>query len=174
MLFRSCRCTGYVKIIEAIQLAAQFLKMELTPDDIRPKPTDSKMGVSHPRPSAMPKACGTAHFTADITMPGAAEIAVVRSPHMHALIKNIDLDAAEKMPGVIGMLTAGDIKGTNRLKYIVEDRPILCEDRVRTLGDAVAVVVAKTREQALAAVEAVVVDYEKLTEIKTPDRKSVV
>lgn len=163
-----CRCTGYVKIIEAVQLAARFLRKELTPDDVRPRPTDPKMGVSHPRPSAMSKACGTAHFTADIRMPGAAEIAVVRSPHMHAVIKNIDLCAAEKMPGVIGTLTASDIKGTNRLKYIVEDRPILCEDRVRTLGDAVAVVVAETREQALAAVDAVRVEYEKLPEIKTP------
>lgn len=163
-----CRCTGYVKIIDAVQLAARFLRKELTPGDVRPKPTDPKMGVSHPRPSAMAKACGTAHFTADLTMPGAAEIAVVRSPHMHAVIKNIDLTRAEAMPGVIGTLTAEDIKGTNRLKYIVADRPILCEDRVRTLGDAVAVVVAETREQAVAAVEAVIVDYEQLTEIRTP------
>jgi len=160
-----CRCTGYVKIIEAVQLAARFLKKELLPDDIRPKPTDPKMGVSHPRPTAMTKACGTAPFSGDITMPGAAEIAVVRSPHKHAIIKKIDLAAAEKMPGVIGTLTAKDIKGTNRLKYVVGDRPILCEDRVRTLGDAVAVVVAKTRRQALAAVESVNVEYELLAEI---------
>ncbi len=63
---------------------------------------------------------------------------------------------------MIGTLTAKDIKGTNRLKYVVADRPILCEDRVRTLGDAVAVVVAETREQALAAVEAVKVEYKQL------------
>lgn len=160
-----CRCTGYVKIIEAVQLAARFLRKELLPDDIRPKPTDPKMGVSHPRPTAMIKACGTASFTGDIFMPGAAEIAVVRSPHKHAIIKNIDLKATENMPGVIGTLTAKDIKGTNRLKYIVGDRPLLCEDRVRTLGDAVAVVVAKTRNQALAAVESINVEYEPLVEI---------
>jgi aldehyde oxidoreductase len=165
-----CRCTGYVKIIEAVQLAARFLRKESTPDDIRPKPTDAKMGVSHPRPSALAKACGTAPFTADIILPGAAEIAVVRSPHMHAAIKAIDCSAAEAMPGVIGTLTAKDIKGTNRLKYIVEDRPILCEDRVRTLGDAVVVVVAETREQALAAVESVKVEYELLTVLDSPSQ----
>ena len=163
-----CRCTGYVKIIEAVQLAARFLRKEINPDDIRPKPTDPKMGVSHPRPSALAKACGTAPFAADIIMPGAAEIAVVRSPHMHAEIKSIDCSAAEAMPGVIGTLTAKDIKGTNRLKYIVEDRPLLCEDRVRTLGDAVAVVVAETREQALAAVESVKVRYELLPVLDSP------
>ena len=165
-----CRCTGYVKIIEAVQLAAKFLRKELTPDEIRPKPTDAKMGVSHVRPSALLKACGTAQFGADITMPGAAEIAVVRSPHFHAEIKNIDFSEAEKMPGFIGKMTAADIKGTNRLKYIVDDRPVICEDRVRTLGDAVAVVVAQTRAEALAAAEAVKVDYALLPEIRTTDQ----
>lgn len=163
-----CRCTGYTKIIEAVQLAGRFIRKEISPDEIRPKPTDPVMGVSHPRPSAMAKACGTAHFTADIHFPDAAEIAVVRSPHMHAEIQKIDCSKAEAMPGVIGTLTAKDIQGTNRLKYIVEDRPLLCEDRVRTLGDAVAVVVANTRKEALAAVEAVVVEYNVLPTISSP------
>ena len=165
-----CRCTGYVKIIEAVQLAARFLRGEASPKDLKPTGKDPVMGISHPRPSALAKACGTARFTADIFMPGAAEIAVVRSPHRHAEIKNIDFSGAEKMPGFIGSLTARDIKGTNRLKYIVEDRPILCEDRVRALGDAVAVVVADTREQALAAADAVKVDYALLPEITTTDQ----
>ena len=163
-----CRCTGYTKIIEAVKLAARFIRGEVTPSDIRPKPTDPKMGVSHPRPSAMDKACGTAHFTADIHMPDAAEIVVVRSPHMHAEILGIDCSKAEGMPGVIGTLTAEDIKGTNRLKYIVEDRPVLCEDKVRTLGDAVVVVVAKTKEQAAAAAEFVEVEYKLLQVIASP------
>ncbi len=163
-----CRCTGYAKLIDAVRLAGRFLRGEIAPAAIRPKVTDAKMGVSHPRPSALAKACGTAPFAADIQMPGAAEIAVVRSPHFHAAIKSIDCTAAEAMPGVIGTLTAKDIKGTNRLKYIVEDRPILCEDRVRTLGDAVAVVVAETREQAQAAAQAVKVDYAPLPELRSP------
>ncbi len=163
-----CRCTGYAKIIDAVRLAGRFLRGEIVPDDIRPNPTDAKMGVSHPRPSALAKACGTAEFAADINMPGAAEIVVVRSPHMHAKIRSIDTSAAEAMPGVVGTLTAKDIQGTNRLKYIVDDRPILCEDRVHTLGDPVAVVVADTREQAQAAAAAVTVDYEPLPEITAP------
>lgn len=164
-----CRCTGYTKIIAAVKLAGRFIRKEITPQEVCPKPTDPKIGVSHPRPSAMAKACGTAHFAADINIPGAAEIAVVRSPHMHAEIIDIDCRAAEGMPGVIGTMIAKDIKGTNRLKYIVDDRPVLCADRVRTLGDPVAVVVAETRAQALAAVEMVKVEYKVLPVVSSPE-----
>ena len=164
-----CRCTGYVKIIDAVQLAGRFLRGEISPADLMPDPSDAKLGVSHPRPSAMAKACGTAAFGADIRMPGALELAVVRSPHRHALINGIDTTAAEAMPGVIGVMTARDIKGTNRIKYTVADRPILCDDKVHMLGDAVAVVAAETKDQALAAVEAVVVDYEPLPELTSPE-----
>ncbi len=164
-----CRCTGYVKIVEAIKLAGRFLRKEITPDELRPKPDAPKMGVSHPRPSAMIKACGVAEFSADIRMPGALELAVVRSPHAHAVIKAIDTSAAEKMPGVVGVMTSKDIKGTNRLQYIIADRPVICDDKVRLLGDAVAVIGAKTKEQALAAVKTVKVDYEPLPIMNSPE-----
>ena len=163
-----CRCTGYKKIVEAVQLAGRFLRKELTPDQVRPDPLGAKIGVSHPRPSAMLKACGAAEFTADIKVEGAAELAVVHSPHFHALIKSIDTSAAEKMPGVIGIMTAKDIKGTNRLKLFVSDRPILCDTKVRYLGDPVAAVLAETRPQAVAAAKAVEVAYEPLPVIKNP------
>lgn len=163
-----CRCTGYIKIIDAVKLAGRFVRGEIKPEDIRPKPTDAKMGVSHPRPSAMIKACGTAEFTGDIELPGALELAAVRSPHAHALVKGIDTSVAEKMPGVVGVITAKDIKGTNRLKYIIGDRPVLCEGKVQQLGDAVAAVVANTREQALAAAKAVKVKYELLPVLSSP------
>ena len=164
-----CRCTGYVKIIDAVQLAGRFLRGEIAPADLLPGPDAPPLGVSHPRPSALAKACGTAAFGADIRMPGALEIAVVRSPYAHAVIRAIDTAAAAAMPGVAGVMTAADIKGTNRIKYTVADRPILCDDKVRTLGDAVAIVAAETKEQALAAVDAVVVDYEPLPVLASPE-----
>jgi len=163
-----CRCTGYKKIIEAVQLAGQFLRGETTPDRVRPDPSQGLIGVSHPRPSAMVKACGVAEFAADIYVPGAGELAAVHSPHAHALIKSIDTSTAEKMPGVIGVMTAKDIKGTNRLKFLVPDRPILCDTKVRYIGDPVAAILAETREQAMAAVRAVQVDYEQLPVMMTP------
>ena len=163
-----CRCTGYKKIIEAVQLAGRFLRKEITPDQVRPDPNGPKIGVNHPRPSAILKACGAAEFSADVKVQGAAELAAVHSPHAHARIKAIHTAAAEKMPGVIGVMTAKDIKGTNRLKLVVADRPVLCDTRVRYIGDPVAAVLAETREQAVAAAQAVEVAYEVLPAIKTP------
>lgn len=163
-----CRCTGYMRIIEAVKLAGRFLRGETTPDEIRPRPDGPKIGVSHPRPSAMLKACGVAEFGADIKLPGATEVAVVRSPHQHALIKAIDTSEAERMPGVLGVLTAKDIKGTNILKSTVPDRPLLCHDKVYQLGDALAIVAAETLSQAQAAVKAVKVEYELLPILTSP------
>ena len=165
-----CRCTGYVKIIDAVKLAGRFLRGEIRPDDIRPKPDAPKLGTSFPRPSAMVKACGVAAFTADIELPGALEVAAVRSPYAHAQIRRIDASAAEKMPGVAGVITAKDIRGTNRLKMLVADRPVICDDTVRQLGDAVAAVAAETREQALAAAAAVKVEYEPLPVLASPEQ----
>jgi aldehyde oxidoreductase len=151
-----CRCTGYVKIIDAVKLAARFLRGEITPDEVRPDPAKGVIGVSLPRPSSMIKACGVAQFGADIHLQGALELAVVRSPHPHALIRSVDTSMAEKMPGVVGVMTAKDIKGTNRYNDLI----ILCDKKVHLVGDAVAIVAAQTRKQALAATRAVEVDYD--------------
>ena len=97
-----CRCTGYKKIIEAVRLSSRFIRGETTPEQIRPKASDGMMGVSHPRPSALAKACGTACFSADLKIDGALELAVVRSSVAHALIKSINPAPALAMPGVGG------------------------------------------------------------------------
>ena len=164
-----CRCTGYVKIIDAVQLAGRFIRGETSPAELMPDPDAPKIGTSFVRPSAMAKATGTALFGADIRLPGALEIAVVRSTHAHARIMGIDTAAAAAMPGVAGVMTAKDIRGTNRLKYQASDRPILCDTKVHTLGDAVVIVAATTKDQALAAAEAVVVGYELLPVLTSPD-----
>ncbi|MBI5522196.1 MAG: molybdopterin-dependent oxidoreductase [Desulfarculus sp.] len=163
-----CRCTGYVKIMEAVRLAGRFLRGESAPALVAPKPTDGIMGVSHPRPSALAKACGTALFTADYRLPGALEIAVLRSQVPHALIKSIDSSAAQAMPGVVGVMTAADIRGTNILKYMVADRPVLCADRVRQIGDPIALVAAATRAEAQDALQAVKVELTPLPVLENP------
>ena len=162
-----CRCTGYKTIIDAVRLAGRFLRGETTPDEIRPDPAGNLIGSSQVRPTAYIRACGEAKFTADYKVHGALELSAVRSPHTHARIVSIDTSEAEKMPGVVGAMTARDIKGTNRLKYLVDDQPVLCEDRVRLLGDAVALVVAKTKAEADAAAAAVKVTYEELPAVST-------
>jgi aldehyde oxidoreductase len=163
-----CRCTGYSKIIDAVKLSGRFLRGETSPDQVRPALMSGMIGVSHPRPSAMIKACGLAEFAADIKLQGAVEIAVVRSTEHHALIKSIDVSEADKMPGVIGVMTARDIKGTNRLKFIFNDQPVLCDDRVRCLGDPIAVVAAESLDQAQSAAGAVKVEYDPLPVMMSP------
>ena len=164
-----CRCTGYKKIIEAVQLAGRFLRGEITPEAVRPKAAQGIMGISHPRPSAMAKACGTAYFTADYQIKGALELAVLRSTIPHARIVSIDASHAVKMPGVAGVLTAADIKGTNILKVQVADRPVLCKDKVRYIGDPILAVAADTREKAEAALEKVQVQLEPLPTLSSPE-----
>ena len=163
-----CRCTGYKKIIEAVQLAGRFIRKEITPEAVRSKIGKAALGESHIRPTAMVKACGLARFNDDVELPpDALELAVVRSTESHALIKSIDTSLAEKMPGVVGFVRAADIKGTNRLRQVQPDQPVLCEDKVRILGDAIIAVAAQTREQARAAAAAVKVEYEPLPVMMT-------
>lgn len=163
-----CRCTGYQKIFDAVRLAGSFLRGETTPAALRPDPDGPKIGVSHPRPSAMIKACGVAQFTADIKLQDTLELAVTHSSEWHAKIKSIDTSAAEKMDGVVAVMTHKDIKGDNRIKVIVADQPILAEDKVRSFGDPIAIVAARTKAQALAAAAAVKVEYESLPVYKSP------
>ncbi len=164
-----CRCTGYQKIIEAVQLAGRFLRGETTPEQVRPSPDQGQIGVSHPRPWSMLKACGVAQFSADISMPDALELAVVRSPHHNATITKVDFSAAKQMAGVAGVMTAKDIKGSNSVGLAVKDQPMLCTDQAPVLGAAIAIVAAETKEQALAAAQEVQVDYEVLPRISTPE-----
>jgi aldehyde oxidoreductase len=97
----------------------------------------------------MAKACGTAYFTADYQLKGALELAVLRSKIPHARIVSIDAAQAGKMPGVAGVLTAADIKGTNILKYIVADRPAL-QGQGPIYRDPLVAVAADTRELCMA------------------------
>jgi aldehyde oxidoreductase len=164
-----CRCTGYKKIIEAVQLAGKFIRGETNPAKIRQSLPKGMIGVSHPRPSALLKACGKAQFSGDISFPNMVELTAVHSTEHHALIKSIDTSAALKMPGVIGVMTANDIKGTNHIRVIVPDQPVLCEDRVRLFGDPIVAVAAQTREQARKAAAAVKITYEPLKVMMTPE-----
>jgi aldehyde oxidoreductase len=164
-----CRCTGYKKIVEAVQLAGKFIRKETTPAEERGKIRSGMIGISHPRPSGMIKACGKAQFSGDIKLENMAHLACYHSPEHHAIIKSIDTSAAEKMPGVIGVMTAKDIKGTNRIRVMAPDQPVLMEDKVRCFGDPIVAVAAETREQARAAAAAVKVVLEPLPVMMTPD-----
>jgi carbon-monoxide dehydrogenase large subunit len=119
---------------------------------------------------------GRGHYVDDLELPHQAHAVVVLSPHAHARIRRIDAGAARAALGVICVLTGADAKedGLGGLlpKFMPEDmggpkglrtrRPILVADRVRCIGDRVAMVVAETLAQARDAAELLVIDYEPL------------
>jgi carbon-monoxide dehydrogenase large subunit len=100
---------------------------------------------------------GAGRYTDDVQLAGCLHAVFVRSPHAHARIDGIDAEAARRMPGVAGIFTASDLTFES-----LSSRPRLCSDEVKFVGDAVAVAVAGTREEAVDAAAAVVVDYEPL------------
>ena len=115
---------------------------------------------------------GQAQYVDNMTMAGMVWMALVRPPYVHAKIDRIETTAAEGMPGVIGVYTAEDL-GLGALPFvwpITEDIKVpvhypLTKDKIRFNGDAVAVVVAQTREQALDATESVTVEANPLTAV---------
>ncbi len=127
------------------------------------------VGQSVTRFDAVDKVKGTAMYPGDINLPGQAYLKVLFAQKPHAIVKRIDTWAAESLPGVLAILTAKDVP-VNEYGLGIKDQPVLCGpgsakefcDRVRFIGDQVAVVIAETEEIASRAVQLIQVDYEDL------------
>jgi aldehyde oxidoreductase len=159
-----CRCTGYTKIFEAIERAVAFLRNET--QSLQPEVSKKTfVGAEIAMRDGLAKATGTTLFADDIPIDGCAHIKVVRSPHHRAKIVSVDKSEALGMPGVLAVLTAEDVKGTN----LKNDQPILCGTEVRMIGDPVAAVVADSEKEALDASEKVRVVYEELPAVLTAE-----
>ncbi|MBW0004856.1 MAG: xanthine dehydrogenase family protein molybdopterin-binding subunit [Hyphomicrobiales bacterium] len=117
---------------------------------------------------------GKGRYVDDLEAPGALHAHLLRSPFGHALIRSIDVSAASAMPGVAGVFTAQDLRqdGLGHLTcavkvatigpLIIPPRPALAEGRVRHVGDPVAFVVARSKEEARDAAEQIAVEYDEL------------
>jgi carbon-monoxide dehydrogenase large subunit len=133
-------------------------------------------GQSPRRSEDIPLVQGRGRYADDLATPGAAHLYVLRSPHAHARIVRIDVAAARKAPGVVAVLTGQDARadGLGEIPCLVPvtnadgtprgetPRPVLAVDRVRFVGDPVAVVVAETRNAAKDASELIEIEYEAL------------
>lgn len=116
-----------------------------------------------PRIDSIEKVTGSAEYVSDVVLPGMLHGKILRSPHPHARIAGIDTSAALAMPGVVDVLTGADIAGLNaHWGLYLKDRPLIAIDRVRYVGDPVAVVVAEDEHAAEDALDAIEVDYETL------------
>lgn len=172
----ACRCTGYKPLVDAVMDAAAVLRGEKKKESLlfQPGETGTILGSKYHRPSAQAKVTGAWDFGADVALhmpPDTLRLALVQATVSHANIKGIDTQAAEKMPGVVKVVTHKDVKGKNAITGLITfptnkgdgwDRPILCKDKVFQFGDAIAIVCADTEEQARAAAEKVRVDLEVL------------
>lgn len=149
--------------------------------------TDAKIGQPFLRNEDRRLLTGQGRYTDDIPVPGAAHAIILRSPHAHAVIEAIDVSPASAMPGVIAVLTGADWRadgmnpmihiaapsGDNSLGmtaadwakvYLGRHYP-LAVDRVRYVGDGVAMVIAETEMQARDAAEHIAVDYRPLPSV---------
>jgi len=120
------------------------------------------IGHSVPKVDALSKVLGRALYAEDISFPNMLYGRVLRAGIPHARIKGIDTSEAEAMEGVACVLTAKDVPGDNRFGLYYQDQSALARDRVRCIGDPVAILAAETDEIARDALKAIKVDYDPL------------
>jgi CO/xanthine dehydrogenase Mo-binding subunit len=121
------------------------------------------------RNDAYAKVTGKAKFTDDLKFANVLHAAPAYSDFVHARILSIDTAAAEKVAGVVRVLTAKDVPGVNRFGQIIRDFRIFADDKIRYHGDVVAAVVAETREAAIRAAQLVKVNAEPLPAVLDPE-----
>jgi len=162
-----CRCTGYVKIIDAFHAAARLRRGEaLDPPDV-----SGRVGTSLDRYEAEDLALGIRPFVADLVFPGMLHGAVTLSRHARARIKRIDTSRAARHPGVMAIVTARDVPGRRFYGLIVPDWPgfVAEGEETRYVGDVLAAVAAIDARTARAAAALVDVEYEVLPPVTDPE-----
>jgi len=165
-----CRCTGYFAVIDAIEEASKILAGQSSAEVRAPMDAGPDIiGASVLDKSDVLKATGRLIFADDLHFERMCHGAALLSDAPHALIKNLDTSEAETAPGVIRVLTAKDIPGINKFGLIHADQPVFAEDKVRFVGDALALVIADTEENARKALRSIRVDLAELPVIASPD-----
>jgi xanthine dehydrogenase molybdenum-binding subunit len=171
-----CRCAGYPTIERAIQAAAKSINANtpVAPPEIAADsqvPLDT-IGTRQIRPDAVGKVSGTAKFTDDLKFPGMLHAAVKRAGIPHGILKQLKTEKAASLPGVAAVLIASDIPGEPNHGLVIFDWPALIGvgERVRYVGDAVAIVAAESRAIAMKAIELIEVEYDNLEVVADPVR----
>ena len=159
-----CRCTGYQKIFDAVELARDVQNGRLPASALLEEEHGDGdfIGKNVRRIDAPSKVSGRLKYAGDMTMPGMLHVQVLRSPHPHARIVSIDTSAAEAMAGVEGVITCADVPGEDGFGVFVNDQPVMARGKVRYVGEAVAAVAAEDLVTARRALAAIKVVYEPL------------
>lgn len=155
-----CRCTGFVKIVDAIEMAAQALNGKPLPE----ADYSGKIGSSLPRMDGDKLVLGQRPFIDDVTLPEMQYAAFLFSPHPRIRVIKIDTAEADRIPGVSRIVTAKDVPGRIRQGTIHQDWPaFIAEGRItHCIGDMLAGVVAADAQTAREAVEKIILEYEIL------------
>jgi CO/xanthine dehydrogenase Mo-binding subunit/aerobic-type carbon monoxide dehydrogenase small subunit (CoxS/CutS family) len=166
-----CRCTGYQKIFDAVELArdvhnGRLPLSALHEDDFA---EDGVIGKNVRRIDTPSKVSGRLKYAGDMTMPGLLHVQVLRSPHAHARITSIDTSAAAAIDGVEAVITSADVPGEDGFGVFVNDQPIMAREKVRYVGEAIAAVAAESPLAAKRALSAIKVDYELLPALFDPE-----
>jgi CO/xanthine dehydrogenase Mo-binding subunit/aerobic-type carbon monoxide dehydrogenase small subunit (CoxS/CutS family) len=163
-----CRCTGYQKIIDAVELARDVINKKIPESSLEEDLLEPVMGARTPRLDAPGKVTGSVKYAADMVLPNMLHMSVLRSPHAYAKIISIDASEALAIPGVEVVLTSADVPGIDNFGVFIEDQPIMARDYVRYTGEAVAAVAAETVDLAIAATKLIKVEYEVLDGVFDP------
>ena len=158
-----CRCTGYKKIIEGIQLAAAILRGDAQIDEELEKGDSYGVGKRAFRLDVREKVLGYGEYPDDIEMEGMVYASAVRSKYPRARILDIHTEKAEALPGVLAVLTAEDVPN-NKVGHLQQDWDVMIAKGsiTRCVGDAICLVVAETREILEKAKKLVRIEYEEL------------
>jgi len=162
-----CRCTGYARIVDAIEAVARARAGGSLPPPVR----EGGVGAPLDRYRGEELVLGSRPFVDDLARPGMLFGALTFSAHARARVRAIDVTRARRVPGVVAVVTAADVPGERWQGLIHSDWPVFVAagEEVRCVGDVVAAVAAESEVVAREAAALVEVDYEPLPAVLDPD-----
>jgi len=168
-----CRCAGYPAIIRSVQQAACIMRGEKPETTMAAEPAaqpGKAVGAVWTRSDAAAKVTGKAIYTDDLTFPGMLHARVKRAQVPSGILRSLNVEKARCLPGVVTVLTAVDIPAEHNHGLVTYDWPVMIaiSERIRTVGDALALVAAETREIATQALELIEFEYDPRAVISNP------
>ena len=162
-----CRCTGYVKIEDAILMAAEYMRSGLP---VPKGDAEGRIGKHFVRVDAEEKVLGTGEYVDDMIVPGMIYAKALRTKYPRARILRIDTGRAERHPDCVKILTAADVP-FNKTGHIIQDWDVMIAvgDTTRYIGDAIALAATNTRDALDEVLALIEVEYEELVPMTDPN-----